>query len=67
MPGKCECMSKTHGHIGRCRTTIVPARRGYQGQGGWEAHHIKADGGTDLSNCEILCMECLSKAKDQQA
>lgn len=29
MPGKCECMSKTHGHIGRCRTTIVPARRGY--------------------------------------
>jgi len=64
--GRCECTSKTHGHIGRCRTTIIPGRRGYDGPGGWEAHHIRPDGGAGLDNCEIICMQCLKMAKDQE-
>ena len=64
--GQCECMSKTHGHIGgRCRATINPTRRGYEGRGGWQVHDIRPNGGTGLNNCEIICMECLSKTKDQ--
>ena len=35
-------------------------------RGAWEAHHItpKSHGGTgDLSNCEILCLECHKHTK----
>ena len=57
--GKCECRRQTHGHdYGRCNKQLVWENRGREGRGAWEAHHINANGGDMLSNCEILCWEC---------
>lgn len=61
--GKCECTRTTHGHHGRCNATLYKSRRGYEGYGGWEAHHINANGPATLSNCEILCIECHKKTQ----
>ena len=65
--GRCECQRTTHGHnyTGRCSQRLIWQQRGNDNSAsGWEAHHKIAvsSGGTDnLSNCEILCMECHKK------
>lgn len=60
--GKCECERKGHfghfNHIGKCGRALVFAKRGKEGVGGWEAHHINAAGGDVLENCVILCYDC---------
>lgn len=56
--GKCECRRKTCGHIGRCNKQLEWSKRGSESPGGWEAHHIDANGPDTLSNCEILCQAC---------
>lgn len=63
--GKCECTRTSHGHSGRCNKSLIYANRGQDGKvGAWEAHHIvsiKSGGSDNLSNCEILCIECHKK------
>jgi len=56
--GRCECTRTDHGHSGRCSRELLKVRRGVESPYGWEAHHIVAGGGDDLSNCEILCLTC---------
>ncbi len=57
--GKCECRRKSHNHLyGRCNKDLVWGNRGREDRGSWEAHHIDANGGDILSNCEILCWNC---------
>jgi 5-methylcytosine-specific restriction endonuclease McrA len=54
--GQCECRRTSHGHNGRCKTTIT--------RHGAEYHHITsvAAGGSDgISNCEALCITCHKK------
>jgi hypothetical protein len=39
--GKCECKRWKHNHnYTRCNAQLVPAIRGQEGQGRWEAHRI---------------------------
>ena len=56
--GRCECKRAGHVHTGRCPKQLSPRRRGSELAGGWEAHHVVANGGDTLSNCEILCQSC---------
>lgn len=57
--GQCECKRTSHRHGSpRCPARLVWERRGYDGPGGWEAHHINANDPPTLSNCEILCQPC---------
>ena len=56
--GRCECRRETHGHYGRCSTTVT--RHGAQ------YHHIIAEskhGPDTLSNCEVLCVPCHKKTQ----
>ena len=56
--GRCECHRGHTGNNsaphngGRCSRTFT--RHGGQ----WHAHHINANGGDELSNCEVLCIAC---------
>lgn len=56
--GRCECTRITCDHITRCSAKLIKDRRGYEGPGGWEAHHKNSSGPSTLSNCEILCIRC---------
>ncbi len=56
--GRCECRRSQHDHSGRCSALLKWERRGSECDGGWEAHHINANGRDTLSNCEILCQPC---------
>lgn len=57
--GNCECERKTHNHSPvRCNKALVHKNQGREGQGAWEAHHLNANGGDELSNCQILCWDC---------
>jgi len=57
--GRCECTRSNHGHSGRHNKQLDYASRGNDRMPGcWEAHHINANGGDVLSNCEILCCDC---------
>lgn len=56
--GTCECKRMSHRHGARCTARLEWGRRGYDGPGGWEAHHIDSNGPATLSNCEILCQPC---------
>jgi len=59
---KCECRRDRHDHnYTRCNKQLVWGNRGREGRGAWEAHHINANGGDSLSNCEILCWDCHKK------
>lgn len=58
--GRCECTRQHQGktnalhHGGRCTKTFTR-------HGAWHAHHIIAvssGGSNNLSNCEVLCIEC---------
>jgi len=56
---KCECERKTHNHsFIRCNKTLVHKNQGREGRGAWEAHHLNANDGDGLSNCQILCWDC---------
>jgi len=58
----CECKRHNHNHsYVRCGKKLVWEKRGREGPGAWEAHHISATGGDGASNCEILCWECHRK------
>ncbi len=63
--GKCECTRSSHGHSIRCNKTLSYDNRGKDGNwGAWEAHHklsVAAGGSDNLSNCEILCIDCHKK------
>lgn len=61
--GKCECKRTNHGHPGRCGAGLIYTARGKDTPGGWEAHHINANGPDVLSNCEILCQPCHKKTQ----
>lgn len=59
--GKCECRRLSHGHDkARCGRHLTLSNRDGADRGAWAAHHINPDGGENLSNCEILCRECLT-------
>lgn len=61
--GRCECKRWTHKHEqARCGEALVLTSRGKEGQGRWEAHRISSTGGDTLTNCEILCWDCLKQA-----
>lgn len=50
---RCECRCRSHGHTGRCRTTLTKVSA--------QCHHIydESQGGHDgLTNCELLCRSC---------
>ena len=54
--GRCECWRSTHGHMGRCGTTITRHSAEY--------HHVTSEeaGGSDgQENCEALCFPCHKK------
>ncbi len=59
--GKCECRRSLHAHGATCNKPLTRGNRGREGYGAWEAHHINANGGDGLSNCEILCWDCHKK------
>ena len=59
--GKCECKRTSHGHASPHGKQLVKSNQGREGIGAWEAHHINANGGDVLSNCEILCWDCHKK------
>src|SRR6266571_2090842 len=53
----CECRLATHEHAIPCGAQLRLAKRGREGEGGWEAHHIIAEssGGSDkIDNCAIV-------------
>ena len=56
--GRCECTRRSCPHSNRCPEKLIWNRRGYEGPGGWEAHHINSNGPATLNNCEILCVKC---------
>lgn len=57
--GRCECISTTHEHIGRCNRRLLELYRGdTETSYGWEAHSISGSDLKDTSDCEILCWEC---------
>ncbi len=59
--GRCECGRTSHGHGFICAKSLIKDNRGREEYGAWEAHHINANGGDILSNCEILCWDCHRK------
>ncbi len=59
--GACECRRTSHDHASICKKNLIKSNRGREGYGAWEAHHINANGGDGLSNCEILCWACHKK------
>ncbi|MBA7545837.1 hypothetical protein ES705_38215 [subsurface metagenome] len=59
--GACECRRTSHDHGSICKKNLIKSNRGRDGYGCWEAHHINANGGDGLSNCEILCWDCHKK------
>ena len=61
--GKCECRRWTHKHsVVKCGKELVRANRGKEGQGRWEIRRIDKAAGDTLSNCEILCADCLKQS-----
>ena len=50
---RCECRRSTCGHAGRCSAVLSWTVRGLDRLlgGGWEAHHVTADGPDIASNC----------------
>jgi hypothetical protein len=60
--GKCECTRTAHQHPEtRCNKHLLWENRG--GWGGWEACPIDSNPAHNtLSNCEILCYDCHSRA-----
>ena len=62
--GRCGCFDTTHGHLGICYKPLIWENRGKEGEGSWEAHHIRSDGPDTHTNCEILCLECYELAKE---
>jgi hypothetical protein len=62
--GRCGCFDTTHGHLGICYKPLIWENRGKEGEGAWEAHHIRSDGPDTHTNCEILCLECYELAKE---
>ncbi len=56
--GKCECITTTHGHTGRCNKTLSWVNRGRDSWGAWEAHHIGSPTDDSYSNCRIYCWDC---------
>jgi hypothetical protein len=57
--GTCECTRPDHGHWAKCHRALLKWKRGKEGWGAWEAHHIGDPNDDSLSNCEILCLDCL--------
>ena len=56
--GRCECDSRTHGHIGRCLHALLKNRRGDRGSlYCWEAHSISGYHLNSDSDCKIYCWE----------
>jgi hypothetical protein len=62
--GRCECVSTTHNHVGKCYKMLLKSyRRDRKSEFGWEAHSISGLYLDSLSDCEILCLEsCLKPA-----
>ncbi len=62
---QCECNKRTHRHFHTpCCKPLVWSKRGVNGSGGWEARHVSFDGGDELANCEILCLDCYEYGQD---
>jgi hypothetical protein len=61
--GKCECARSDHQHQdGKCNRQLLWEKRAQFGWGAWQPHPIDGDNGhCNLSNCEILCWNCLVK------
>lgn len=61
--GKCECSRNAHQHTGgRCNKQLSWEKRGKVGWGAWEAHPIDGiPAHSSLTNCEIICWDCLNK------
>ncbi|MGD9116339.1 MAG: hypothetical protein PVJ61_04065 [Dehalococcoidia bacterium] len=62
--GTCECARHNHGHFAKCHKDLLRWKRGQEGWGGWQARHINDPNDDSLSNCEILCWECLELIGD---
>ncbi len=58
--GRCECQREGHGHAGRCNLELRWDRRGFLGEGGWQAD--RWDGDDAPENYEVLCMACYEAA-----
>lgn len=57
--GRCECISKTHGHARMCRKKLLELYRGDdESDCGWEARSISGSYPEVLADCEILCWDC---------
>jgi len=56
---RCECKRMMHGHSGRCTKALVWGNRGREARGAWEVNNRDNRSDTSLSNCEILCWNCI--------
>ncbi len=65
--GLCECTRQCKEHTGQCPKPLHWHLRGFEGVGGWEAHHKTGQtlltGDDTLDNCEILCQQCHKNTK----
>jgi DNA-binding NarL/FixJ family response regulator len=59
---RCECCRDEHANHekkGLCRARLVWDRQGLQGLGAWDARRMGSGKDWGLSDCEIVCWECL--------
>ena len=57
--GRCECISKTHGHSRICKKKLLELYKGDdESDYGWEAHSKSGSFLNDIEDCEILCWDC---------
>jgi hypothetical protein len=56
----CECRRVTHDHgRNRCYKQVIWENRGGWSRGKWEAHSISGLNSDSVSDCEILCWNCI--------
>ena len=59
--GRCECTQQMHNHTTRCNKRLLELYRGdTEVEEGWEAES-KSGSYTDLSDCNIMCADCLTQ------
>lgn len=62
--GRCECIKTTHGHPRRCNKKLLELYRGdNESEYGWETHSKSGSYLNDLSDCEIICWDCMEEMR----